>query len=142
MENGSLYTHIQNKIAVVEFFHPASNSLPGELLARLANAFNELSSNNAVNVIILKSEKETTFCAGASFDELSSISSAEEGNKFFLGLSGNLYSARTKSLRLDLGRRHTKLRLTCGSRSGANRKPLEPGHRSGPGQQELETRGA
>lgn len=103
MENGSLYTHIQNKIAVVEFFHPAGNSLPGELLARLANAFNELSSNNSVNVIILKSEKETTFCAGASFDELSAISSAEEGNKFFLGFA-NVINAMRKCSKLIIGR--------------------------------------
>ena len=103
MENGSLYTHIQNKIAVIEFFHPAGNSLPGELLARLASAFNELSANNAVNVIILKSEKETTFCAGASFDELLSISTAEEGKQFFLGFA-NVINAMRKCSKLIIGR--------------------------------------
>ncbi|NEW79436.1 MAG: enoyl-CoA hydratase/isomerase family protein [Gelidibacter sp.] len=103
MENGSLYTHIQNKIAVIEFFHPAGNSLPGELLSRLTAAFNELSSNNEVNVIILKSEKENTFCAGASFDELSSISTTEEGNKFFLGFA-NVINAMRKCSKLIIGR--------------------------------------
>jgi methylglutaconyl-CoA hydratase len=103
MENGSLYTHIQNKIAVIEFFHPAGNSLPGELLARLASAFNELSANNAVNVIILKSEKETTFCAGASFDELLSISTSEEGKQFFLGFA-NVINAMRKCSKLIIGR--------------------------------------
>ena len=103
MENGSLYTHIQNKIAVIEFFHPAGNSLPGELLARLAAAFNELSANNEVNVIILKSEKETTFCAGASFDELSAISTVDDGNKFFLGFA-NVINAMRKCSKLIIGR--------------------------------------
>lgn len=103
MENGSLYTHIQNKIAVIEFFHPAGNSLPGDLLSRLTAAFNELSSNNEVNVIILKSEKENTFCAGASFDELSSISTTEEGNKFFLGFA-NVINAMRKCSKLIIGR--------------------------------------
>ncbi|MBE0424418.1 MAG: enoyl-CoA hydratase/isomerase family protein, partial [Lutibacter sp.] len=103
MENGSLYTHIQNKIAVVEFFHPAGNSLPGELLARLADVFNELSSNNAVNVIILKSEKETTFCAGASFDELSAITTVDDGNKFFLGFA-NVINTMRKCSKLIIGR--------------------------------------
>jgi len=51
MSNGSLYTHIQNNIATVTFFHPASNSFPSELLARLADAFNELSTNNDVHVL-------------------------------------------------------------------------------------------
>ena len=103
MENGSLYTHIQNKIAVIEFYHPAGNSLPGELLARLAAAFNELSTNNEVNVIILKSEKETTFCAGASFDELSSISTVDDGNQFFLGFA-NVINAMRKCSKLIIGR--------------------------------------
>ena len=67
MSNGSLYTHIQNKIAVIEFGHPAGNSFPSELLNRLTASFNELSDNKEVNVIILKSEGEKTFCAGASF---------------------------------------------------------------------------
>lgn len=103
MENGSLYTHIQNNIAVIEFFHPAGNSLPIELLSRLTAAFNELSANNVVNVIILKSEKENTFCAGASFDELSAISTAEEGNKFFLGFA-NVINAMRKCSKLIIGR--------------------------------------
>ncbi|PTS95093.1 hypothetical protein DBR24_22835 [Pseudomonas sp. HMWF006] len=38
-----------------------------------------------------------------------------------------------KNRRLDYGRRHIRLRLTCGSRSGANRLPSRPGHRFGPG---------
>src|SRR4030066_1318487 len=103
MENGSLYSHIQNNIAVIEFFHPAGNSLPGELLSRLTAAFNELSTNNEVHVIILKSEKENTFCAGASFDELRSISTVEEGNKFFLGFA-NVINAMRKCSKLIIGR--------------------------------------
>ena len=103
MENGSLYTHIQNNIAVVEFFHQSGNSLPGELLARLAAAFNELSANNEVNVIILKSEKETTFCAGASFDELNAISNVEDGKQFFLGFA-NVINAMRKCSKLIIGR--------------------------------------
>ncbi len=103
MENGSLYTHIQNKIAVIEFFHPAGNSLPSELLARLATAFNELSANNAVNVIILKSEKETTFCAGASFDELNAVTTVDDGNQFFLGFA-NVINAMRKCSKLIIGR--------------------------------------
>lgn len=103
MENGSLYTNIQNNIAVIEFFHPAGNSLPGELLTRLTASFNELSSNGEVHVIILKSDKETTFCAGASFDELSSISTVEEGEKFFLGFA-NVINAMRKCSKLIIGR--------------------------------------
>jgi methylglutaconyl-CoA hydratase len=103
MSNGSLYTHIQNKIATVEFSHPASNSFPAELLERLATAFNELSLNNNVQVIILKSEKDTTFCAGASFDELMAISTLEQGKQFFLGFANVINAMRTCS-KIIIGR--------------------------------------
>ena len=103
MSNGSLYTHIQNNIATVEFYHPASNSFPSELLERLATAFNELSLNNEVHVIILKSEKNKAFCAGASFDELVAVTNFEEGKQFFLGFA-NVLNAMRKCSKLIIGR--------------------------------------
>ena len=103
MSNGSLYTHIQNNIATVMFFHPASNSFPNELLARLTDAFNELSTNNDVHVIVLKSEKEQAFCAGASFDELVAISTLTEGKQFFLGFA-NVINAMRNCTKIIVGR--------------------------------------
>jgi len=103
MSNGSLYTNIQHKIATVEFYHSASNAMPSELLARLTNTFNELSSNNNVHVIIFKSEKDKTFCAGASFDELMTISNLEEGKKFFSGFA-NVINAMRNCSKLIIGR--------------------------------------
>ncbi len=103
MSNGSLYTHIQNNIATVEFYHPASNSFPSELLERLATAFNELSLNSEVHVIVLKSEREKAFCAGASFDELVAITNFEAGKQFFLGFA-NVINAMRKCSKLIIGR--------------------------------------
>ena len=65
-QNGSLYTNLQNNIATIEFGHPASNSFPSELLERLTKELNSISENDAISVIILKSEGEKAFCAGAS----------------------------------------------------------------------------
>ena len=107
MSNGSLYTQIQNKIATVAFYHPASNSLPCELLDRLAKEFIALSANEDVGVIILKSEKDKTFCAGASFDELVSIATFEEGKQFFLGFANVINAMRTCS-KLIIGSIHGK----------------------------------
>ncbi len=92
MENGSLYVHTVNGIATVEFFHPAGNSMPGMLLERLSKAFIDLSDDPQVNVIILKSEKDRAFCAGASFDELLAINNTEEGFKFFNGFGNVILS--------------------------------------------------
>ncbi len=103
MSNGSLYTHIQNNIATVEFYHQASNSFPSELLERLAKEFKKLSANDDVKVIILKSEKDTTFCAGASFDELVAIQDLEEGKRFFSGFA-NVINEMRKCSKLIIGR--------------------------------------
>ena len=102
-QNGSLYTSIQNKIATIEFGHPASNSFPSELLGRLTNELNKLSTNDSVTVIILKSEGERAFCAGASFDELISISNLEEGEQFFSGFANVINAIRTCS-KIVIGR--------------------------------------
>ena len=94
-QNGSLYTKISNKIATIEFGHPASNSFPSELLDRLTNELNSLSKNDSISVIILKSEGEKAFCAGASFDELVVISNLEEGKQFFSGFANVINAMRT-----------------------------------------------
>lgn len=103
MSNGSLYTHIQNGIATVEFFHPASNSFPSELLNRLTTEFNHLSLNEEVKIVVLKSEKDKAFCAGASFNELISIENLEEGKQFFLGFA-NVINAMRNCSKIIIGR--------------------------------------
>jgi len=105
--NGSLYTKIDNKIATVEFGHPASNSFPGELLQRLTDELNLLSKNPDVNLIILRSEGDGAFCAGASFDELLAVSDLKEGAVFFSGFA-NVINAMRNCSKLIVGRIHGK----------------------------------
>jgi len=92
--NGSLYTKIENKVAYVEFGHPASNSFPSELLQRLTDEFNKLSTNTDINAIVLKSEGKKAFCAGASFDELITVDSLEGGKQFFSGFANVINAMR------------------------------------------------
>jgi methylglutaconyl-CoA hydratase len=94
-QNGSLYTNIHNKIATIEFGHPASNSFPSELLERLTKELNLIAINDNVSIIVLKSEGEKAFCAGASFDELVAISNIEEGKQFFSGFANVINAMRT-----------------------------------------------
>ena len=94
-QNGSLYTKIQNNIATIEFGHPASNSFPSDLLDRLTKALNSISKNDEVAIVILKSEGERAFCAGASFDELIAISNLDEGEQFFSGFANVINAMRT-----------------------------------------------
>lgn len=102
-QNGSLYTKIQNKIATIEFGHPASNSFPSELLERLRQELLEVGKNDEVSVIVLKSEGKKAFCAGASFDELVGISNFEQGEKFFSGFA-NVINAMRVCGKLIIGR--------------------------------------
>lgn len=107
-ENGSLYTKVEEKVAILEFGHPASNSMPSELLDRLAKEFTRLSDDDEVNVILLKSEGEKAFCAGASFDELKAIGNMQEGKGFFSGFA-NLINAMRKCKKPVIGRIHGKV---------------------------------
>ncbi|NQY05078.1 MAG: enoyl-CoA hydratase/isomerase family protein [Flavobacteriaceae bacterium] len=94
---------INNGIATIEFFHPAHNSLPGDILAKLANTITEAGQNDAVKVIILKSGGDRTFCAGASFKELININDAETGKVFFSGFA-NVINAMRKCPKFIIGR--------------------------------------
>ncbi len=104
---GTLITTIENKIATLEFGHPASNSFPGDLLNRLTNELNNLSNNNLVSVIALKSSGSGAFCAGASFDELLAVSNPEEATKFFSGFA-NVLNAMRNCSKIIVGRIHGK----------------------------------
>ncbi|HEU0136025.1 MAG TPA: enoyl-CoA hydratase-related protein, partial [Flavobacterium sp.] len=72
--SGTLTTIITDKIARVEFGHPAGNSFPAQLLQKLSDELNDLSNNPDVAVIVLQSRGDGAFCAGASFDELLAVS--------------------------------------------------------------------
>lgn len=101
--NGSLFTKLENGIATVEFGHPASNSFVSELLDRLTNEFNKLSLNDTISIVILRSEGDRAFCAGASFDELMAVSNMEEGKKFFSGFA-NVINAMRSCSKIIIGR--------------------------------------
>ncbi len=92
--NGSLYTNIQNSVAFVEFGHPASNSFVSELLQRLTKTLDELSQNKDISLIVLRSEGDGPFCAGASFKELIAVSNQAEGTQFFSGFAHVLNAMR------------------------------------------------
>ncbi len=100
---GGVTTEIENGIATIEFFHPASNSLPGKVLAELAGEITAAGKNDQAKVIVLKSGGDRAFCAGASFDELLAIEDFETGKKFFMGFA-NVINAARQCPKLIIGR--------------------------------------
>ena len=99
------YVKLKNKngVGYIEFFHPAHNSLPGNLLSELTRTINSAGDDNTIKVIVLKSGGERTFCAGASFDELVAISNEEAGKHFFSGFA-NVINAMRKCPKFIIGR--------------------------------------
>lgn len=87
-------SNIENGIGTITFFHPQSNSMPGTQLRNLAAEIEKLGNDDNVKVIILKSEGDRTFCAGASFDELISIKDLATGKVFFTGFSAVINAMR------------------------------------------------
>jgi methylglutaconyl-CoA hydratase len=94
-------------ITTISFYHPAQNSLPSDVLRQLAEAINLAGSNTETKVVVLKSDGEHAFCAGASFDELLEIKDKEQGRDFFMGFANVINECR-KSPRIIIGRVYGK----------------------------------
>lgn len=94
---------IKNEVGYIEFFHPAHNSLPGDILAKLAQTITNAGQNDAIKVIVLKSGGDRTFCAGASFKELININDEATGKVFFSGFA-NVINAMRKCPKFIIGR--------------------------------------
>lgn len=107
VKEGYVKVEREHGIATIEFFHPQSNSLPGKLLDTLAKDIHSEGLNPETRVIILRSGGERVFCAGASFDELAAISTAEEGFHFFSGFA-QVINAMRKAPQMIIARIHGK----------------------------------
>lgn len=95
MNNGFVNQELKNTISEITFGHPKSNSLPGEILEKLAQTILESGKDQNVKAILLKSEGEKAFCAGASFDELLEIEELEKSKIFFGGFAKVLNAMRS-----------------------------------------------
>lgn len=104
---GYVRSSIEEGIATIEFYHPASNSLPAAILTDLAKTINDIGIDERVKVIVIKSAGDRAFCAGASFDELVAISNEADGKKFFSGFA-HVINAMRKCHKLIIGRIHGK----------------------------------
>jgi len=107
MEKAYVKSSIQHGLCSIEFFHPQSNSLPGVLLQELAAAIRAAGTNADCRLLLLRSQGQKAFCAGASFDELSQLKNQEEGLQFFSGFAEVINAMRTCG-KIIIGRIHGK----------------------------------
>lgn len=95
LSEGDVQVERLGKISTVSFFHPKSNSLPGRVLKKLAEAIKTEGHSPEVHVVVLRSEGEKAFCAGASFDELLSLDNRADADAFFMGFAHVINACRT-----------------------------------------------
>jgi methylglutaconyl-CoA hydratase len=107
MEKAYVKSSVQHGLCSIEFFHPQSNSLPGALLQELAAAIRDAGKNTDCRLILLRSQGQKAFCAGASFDELSQLKNEQEGLQFFSGFAEVINAMRTCG-KIIIGRIHGK----------------------------------
>lgn len=107
IQQGYVKTERHKGITTIEFFHPQSNSLPGKILEELSQEIHFAGQDDDCKLIILRSAGDRAFCAGASFDELASITNEKEGTNFFLGFA-NVINAMRKCPKFIIGRIHGK----------------------------------
>ncbi|HTE27934.1 enoyl-CoA hydratase/isomerase family protein [Flavitalea sp.] len=95
IHGGYVKTETHGSITTIEFFHPSGNSLPSRLLQEIAHAIHGAGNESDTRVIVLCSGGGSSFCAGASFKELSTITTLEQGQKFFSGFALVINAMRT-----------------------------------------------
>ena len=93
----------QEGVAKVIFSNPSTNSMPIKLLEELTMTIETLGKRSDLQVIILQSGGERTFCSGADFDQLLQIKDEKSGKIFFNGFAKIINSIR-KCPKIIIGR--------------------------------------
>ena len=107
MKIGTLTTQYKQAVATVTFAHPKHNCFPQHQLSALTQAINDCAADPNIRVVLLQSDPDKAFCAGASFDELVSVKTPEQGKTFFKGFA-NLINAMRVCTKPIVGRIHGK----------------------------------
>ena len=105
ISDGYIKVEAHSGVTTIEFFHPQSNALPGNILADLVQEIHAAGNDTNSKVIILRSGGDNAFCAGADFNELLTLKDSREGTAFFLGFA-NVINEMRKCPKLIIARIH------------------------------------
>lgn len=72
---------------VITFYNTRSNALTSGILQSMIAAVKEFSSSDSISSIIIRSDGDKVFCAGADLSELRTLQTAEEATAFFSYIS-------------------------------------------------------
>lgn len=106
-KNGKVSTSLINGIATITFSHPKGNSLSSRMVREVTSAIDKFAEDKHAHVIVLRSDGDKAFCAGASFDELLEIKDLKSGKEFFMGFA-RLINAMRKCPKFIIARVQAK----------------------------------
>ncbi|SEN97575.1 methylglutaconyl-CoA hydratase [bacterium A37T11] len=86
-ETAYVKTWSKDGLTTITFYHPSHNALPSDILSSLAESLIKTGNDPACKLILLQSAGDSTFCAGANFDELLTIADEASGKVFFSGFA-------------------------------------------------------
>lgn len=93
--NGELTSQLRHGgVRTITFGHPAHNSFPTHQLQALVAAISAAGDDSDTKAILLRSQGERTFCAGANLDELLAIEDETSGKEFFMGFARVILAMR------------------------------------------------
>ena len=84
MDKGKISVNVYQGIATISFEHPKGNSLSSAMLKELTASIEKFANDKEAHVIVLRSEGEKTFCAGAALDEMSKLKDEAKSKDFFM----------------------------------------------------------
>jgi len=84
-----------DQLATIEFGSPAHNALSGHILAKLFDHLQQITQNAAIRLILIKSQGEKSFSAGADLTELIRIEDEESGKQFFMQFARIILAIRS-----------------------------------------------
>ena len=105
---GSIRLEKKEGIAKISFGHPQGNCLPPELLDQLTASLVQAENDTAVRIVIISSDGDGAFCAGASLHALKELETLDEGTAFFMGFSRLINTIR-KMTKFVIARIHGKV---------------------------------
>ena len=105
---GSIHLEKKEGIAKICFGHPQGNSVPPELLDKLSSLLVQAENDIQIRVVIIASEGEGAFCAGASLHALKNVKTLEQGTAFFMGFARLINTIR-KMTKFVIARVHGKV---------------------------------
>lgn len=79
------YCHLSlsGPLAIIEFGTPSHNALPSGILDQMVAHLEEVNKDPDIRLVLIRSQGERSFCAGADLGELLTIKDEEEGKRFF-----------------------------------------------------------